>query len=999
MRIRAAVLLALILVLAAIAYSGSPHGGSRFSTRMVNGPTQAAPGSTAKAAAPATPAAAAETPTPGAAGRASSLAPPTAGRGVAVTSGPVVLVGTPPAPAAAQPSPDSTVRLMESPARGLSFDRDAALPHASSSRSSFIVVPAQGPGTAPGGVATVILAVDAPAGATTGTASYTLKAASGYRLFAPPTGTLPLDSGRVLLPVTIGVPATERAGPNRAGTATLTWPDGTTTDVVFQVMVQAVRKLEMGLSPVDALVSPGETAEISFWIRNRGNAPDTARLRSLVSIGWNLAGLPDTLIIAAGDTARGTLRVRAPDDAIRGQEQTVMLNVQGAGKAMRATSTLMVTSEAGWLSGYAHVPTTVFVGGSLGDGTAPGVSLRGEGTVAPGTQVSLEMRHAETYQTPPAFRTQLTGPELRVSVKRSDLQATAGEVFVPGNVSTGPVLSGRGVNGTYKLNRWQFGLFAARPGTFESTRNGHQVQAFAGLATGRGPVRMTVTDLRQNDAFGPAYRAQGVSFRYDLPSGTDHDLSVEAGLLRVAPDSGQTATGPTLDARYAFHGTGARFNAEARLVPGTVPQNSSVANEVFATGAVDVAPALTLVGWGQVRSTPILNTPGDPRYEAASLSLRSGFGQASAQLGAAFRRSSAGFLGTTTRQTVHLNVKAPLWALNLEGDAEIGTFARAGESAPYNRLWGGAYWYAGPAWLRAGVTHTRNEYGSPYTTLEASGSWSGSLVTVQGGILGRLNNPLPGGSTSLWTAAQIRALPDASITIGTDYEPGFNGSRWRLSLGVSRRIGLPVPVPRQPALRGIVYEDRNGNRVHDPDEPTLEGVRIRVGRLQATTDEDGTFQFRDTFRGPVTVDPATLPAGMVVPIDVYLPIAGSIDIPVVQTASLELDLFIDLNNDGKRDPAEQPATGTVVSLINASGASQDAVADDQGRARFGAVSPGTYTVRVYGAANGQQAGSPVQIQVTLNPGAHVSTTVAVPAHSREIRMGAGANLSQKSNLR
>lgn len=979
----AAVLLALILLFAAIAYSGGIRGGIRLFAGAAHAPFPAAPADTVPA-----PSAAAS--------RDTSRAPSVSASAGAAP--PSLAAGTVAPSASVQPSPDSIAGKAANPSRGVLTYRNDALPHVSSSRSHFIVVPAQEPGTAPGGVATVILTVDAPSGVTTGTASYALKSTSGYRLFAPPTGTLPLDSGRVLMPVTVGVPVTAQAGPSRAGTATLAWPDGSTTDVVFQVLVKAVRKLEMGMSPADVLVSPGETAELSFWIRNRGNAPDTARLKSLVSAGWHLAGLPDTLIIAAGDTARGALQVRAPDDAIRGQEQTVVLNVKGAGKAIRGTSTVMVTSEAGWLSGYAHVPSTVFAGGSLGDGSVPGISLRGQGIVAPGTQLSLEVRHAETYQTPPAFRRQLTGPALRVSVKRSDLQATAGEVFLPGNVSTGPVLSGRGVTGTFNLDRWRFGLFAARPGTFESTRNGHQVQAFAGLVTGHGPVRVTLTDLRQNDAYGPAYRAQGVSFRYDLPSGSDQDLSVEAGLLHVAPDSGQTATGPTLHARWAFHQPGAHFNAEARLVPGTVPQNSSAANEIFATGTLDVAPNLSVLGWGQIRSTPILNAPGDPRYEAASLGLRSGFGAASAQIGAAVRRSSAGILGTTTRQTLHLNLKAPVWALSLEADAEVGTFSRAGDTSPYKRAWGGAYWYNGPAWLRAGATYTQNEYGSPYTTLEASGSWTGSRVTVQGGILGRLNNPLPGGNTSLWTSAQVQALPDASITIGTDYEPGFNGSRWRFSLGVSHRLGLPVPVRRQPALQGIVYEDRNGNRVHDPDEPTFQGVRIRVGRLHATTDADGAFRFRDTFRGPVVIDPNSLPPGMVVPVDVYLPIAGTVDVPVVHVASLELNLFIDLNDNGARDPAEQPAAGTVVSLINAGGASRDAAADDNGHVQFGAVPPGTYSVRIYRSVAGGQAGAPIQIQITLMPGAHVNRTVAVPAHTREIRMGAGANLGQKSNL-
>lgn len=854
------------------------------------------------------------------------------------------------------------------------------------------------PATAPGGVATVVVTADAPAGVSAGQASYALAVAPAFRLYAPGTGTVPLAGRRFALPVTLGVPITAEAGTRDAGTITVTWPDGTTTEHRITVHVAAIRRIEMGLSPADAIVSPGERAELSFWVRNRGNAVDTARIETFISTGWELDGIPDTLILVPGDTARRTIAVRAPDESLRGQEQSFTLNVHGVGNTVRATSVLMVASEAGWLGGYMHLPSTVFVGSSL-DQEIPGIAVRSEGPIAPGTDVSLEYRHSETFQTPPAFREDLFGPRFRATLRRSDLQVAAGEVFTAGNLLSGPILSGRGLDANYSNSAWRFGLFAALPGAFGASLDGHQIRASATRATGRGPIRLTLTDIREQSVFRTDFRSQGAALRYQIPDQEHHELAVEAGLVRVVPDSGETATGATLDAEYGYASTSGHLTLRARLVPGTVPQNSSLANELFATGAVNVTSAVSVTGWSQYRATPILNSDYDPEVRAASMGVRSRWGRAQTELSVTYRQTSSGDLSTIRRRTAAFSLDLPIRALSLEADAELGTYDRGAMAAPFTRVWGGAYWYTGPAWLRAGLSYSDSEYAKGLTILDLAGAWRRPGLALEGGIVSRLNGHTFSEGVNLWGSAKIAVLPDVDVTFGTDLQPGFDASHWRLSLGLTHRLGLPVPVRRQPALRGTVYEDRNGNRVQDVDEPVLPGVRIHVGRLETTSAEDGTFQLQDTFRGPLRVDPATLPAGMVIPLDVYLPISGIVDVPVVETASLELDLFLDRNGDEIRDPGEDPAGQAVVSIIDARGNHRDVLADNDGHVLFGAVSPGSYEIRVYQKVGSGRSGATTQFEITLEPGAHLSRTVAVPAHVRQIRMGAGGDLNLRQRQR
>jgi hypothetical protein len=65
-------------------------------------------------------------------------------------------------------------------------------------------------------------------------------------------------------------------------------------------------------------------------------------------------------------------------------------------------------------------------------------------------------------------------------------------------------------------------------------------------------------------------------------------------------------------------------------------------------------------------------------------------------------------------------------------------------------------------------------------------------------------------------------------------------------------------------IGGDVFLDRNGNGKKDPGEPVVAGAKLRFGKSLGLSDETGAFLLRHlpAGKGGLSVDPASLPAGM-----------------------------------------------------------------------------------------------------------------------------------------
>ncbi|MEI7460930.1 MAG: SdrD B-like domain-containing protein [Pirellula sp.] len=177
------------------------------------------------------------------------------------------------------------------------------------------------------------------------------------------------------------------------------------------------------------------------------------------------------------------------------------------------------------------------------------------------------------------------------------------------------------------------------------------------------------------------------------------------------------------------------------------------------------------------------------------------------------------------------------------------------------------------------------------------------------------------------------------------------------------------------SLSGNVYRDDNNDGIRQVAEPMLEGVTIRLFDLtgskiaETTTDLQGRYQFGMLRQGTYRIDETT-PNGFLDGKDSVGMIAGQIvgqldgtdsigeiELPTGMVgedynfgeqlvASLQGQVFADLNEDCIFDPDESPLAGVRIELLNAAGqVIKTTLTDADGNYRFADLTPGVYSVR------------------------------------------------------
>jgi hypothetical protein len=177
-----------------------------------------------------------------------------------------------------------------------------------------------------------------------------------------------------------------------------------------------------------------------------------------------------------------------------------------------------------------------------------------------------------------------------------------------------------------------------------------------------------------------------------------------------------------------------------------------------------------------------------------------------------------------------------------------------------------------------------------------------------------------------------------------------------ISVNFGYNIALPFVTPqfltdlfggrRSGSVTGVAYLDTNLNNEFDPGEPVLPGVSVRLGRETAVTDAQGRY----TLRVPVGTYRFDFPAGLDAGLDllgernqeIALNESRQRDLPFAPVVELEISLFDDLNNNGKRD-ADEP--GIPFGGVRVEGpVSKSARVDGEGVAVISGLVSGTYTV-------------------------------------------------------
>ncbi len=244
----------------------------------------------------------------------------------------------------------------------------------------------------------------------------------------------------------------------------------------------------------------------------------------------------------------------------------------------------------------------------------------------------------------------------------------------------------------------------------------------------------------------------------------------------------------------------------------------------------------------------------------------------------------------------------------------------------------------------------------------------------------------------------------------------FDGSvasqhRFSLSLGFTVNLPFVTPAPiteifggrRSGEIRGVAYLDTNLNGKRDPDEPALKNVTLRLGRnVTATTDANGNYSLRAPV-GQYSFDfPSGLEAGLDLigerTVNIVLNQTETRDLAFAPVTSLEVSLFDDANNNGKRDANE---IGIAYGGVRLEGPiSKQVRVDGDGNATVSGLVSGLYTVvpDPRQLPEGYRSTTaPVEVTVkTPDAPAPVTVGAALPPRIQETTFEAG-NLSVFAN--
>lgn len=844
------------------------------------------------------------------------------------------------------------------------------------------------PRVAPGGVATMVVTL-APAARPV---SYALETPGGVRSFAPPAGrsaAAPGDSVR--LPFTFGLPARAPAGPFTVSTLTLEWADGRrdVRDLVVEVLARRGASFSIDRSVVAA--TPGSPAEVGYRIANEGNAPDTFTVRLGAPAAWAGAGAAVTHVLEPGADTSGALRTEVPHSALPGEQHVLRVSLTATDvREVRSPRVAVVTPDPA-VGNLATVPGSLFLGSTTGDGSGlPGVALTAAGEVRPGLRIGLDLRHLNDLSPARVFRSELSGPRLRVGLDGEGWSARAGDVFSLSDLVTGPAIQGRGVEATFEPGSWQADVFLARPWSYiGDVDGGHVVRTAARRTTTHGTfgIRFSSVD-REGDLFG-GYRQAGGALTYSTRAG-GHDLDAELGILHVTGDSASTG-GAAAQVRYAFNGGPVSLAARLRRVPGTTARTASHGNEAFVFGSYRLTDIVAITGSAYGTDAPRVDGGPHATGRGATAGLRLSLPRGlNARMTALLRSSEfpGSDLPDTRTRALSLGADVPVGPVVVEAQTQVGTTRGF---VDYRSLTArlGARWTDGGNWGWIGLSHHELGAGTGQTALDVSGALRFREAEIQAGLAARLTGADRVRGTSFWSGVTVPVVDRTSLSLGAEFRGYDEGSPWRFSLGLRRSFGMPLPISRKPVLEGLIFEDLDGDGARGPAEPALPGIGVRLGAVRATTDDEGRFRFYDAASEGMRVEASDLPLGVSLADGGELPARGRAEIPVVHTASIEVRAFTDRDGNAQQDAGEAATVGAVVSVVPASGRARDGVTDASGRIRFGGLRPGHYTILIQ-RADGR--GDPVEVPVVLQPGAEQRITVGVPLRSREIRLPNGASL-------
>jgi hypothetical protein len=565
---------------------------------------------------------------------------------------------------------------------------------------------------------------------------------------------------------------------------------------------------------------------------------------------------------------------------------------------------------------------------------------------------------------------------------------------------TGVSLWGRGATFTHHDTRWTTASILAKPSWYSTPTNGSGYIAGVQVGHALNGGAMYGTALAADDpATSRRLEAFGVGGVAPPLGSSGWNLSGEIAARRFRGGSGlgwlgeakQQNSDRLLLLRYAHAPGGSSAFAPARdLLVATASDRVTGTMRFGASlwGSADVTPSverLHSAGWSagpqwwvQPQTLLELEFHGNG-FDAESPAGVIGSSELLARLGA--MRQSGAFYGTASlaggqisrRLTPPGGVRSELVAGRWLVRGSVGHNSTAGAfeaSANYEQNG------AGSGLLPKQSVFTLRAFAVPLPV----GFWgvTGSASVERYDWFGTR-----AGVTALRAGVRVPLPAALALTLDAEHNPLFFSTVARgWNVAIKLEYGTVVPVlGLHPAVRGKVYEDRNGNGQRDPGEPGLAGVMVRRAGESVITDAAGRYRFLTRADAPARLDESSLSFGLIAPFDA----SRSADLAVLPTSPVTVRLV------PTRDSTQAAGGGSELTNIRVQARDQagniwSARADSQGVAVLHSLPPGIYQIEL--DLTGLQ--TPLILRGALpsfkvEAGGSVPTMV-VPLYPRPVRM-------------
>jgi len=769
--------------------------------------------------------------------------------------------------------------------------------------------------------------------------------------------------------LTVGVPARALAGRRRVAQVRFATPGMADVVTPVDIDVEPVRRIDPLVTP--ALVGGRAGSDVALHLRvtNLGNAADTIHVQvraADTTAALLLRAVDSDPVILGVNTARELVLRISLSRRIQPSVLGLTLSVRGSDGAERshADASIEVVSGARSDGGAAPVLTASMatpLGNGPGTAAFPALALGVQGPVA--SDLRIEGRWTRVGTDEPMANAALTRlgyydvpPSLALA--SSTWRVAGGGSGARLSDLTGGSAWGVGAAGTLDGERWRGAAMIAQPGfSRHDPTTGVLAGATASHRVGAAWVTGSLAHMLEDlEVFERRLDALSVGAR--IPTVLDATLDAELAARRW---DGGSALGARVEAeRRSLHD-----NATLRLLhaPGGSAAFAPARDELSASASRVLASRWLLSGSGWWNSdagvvTRAMRSSGwsiQPQYslsDRTSMALRvqaSGFdmdasgtrlrsaeqalsGVLSTRRNTLYGSSSFG-IGTNTRESANTAAAMTFNERLVRSTTEvIGGWTSALGTVELNAS-------AERNLSGTGLTPDRSRVGLRVDRLAVYPNWSGVYLSgsiQRSGWLGERQR------ATLATAALSSELPHGlRATLGVQHNSFFAPSlgRWTTVVGIDRAVALPRPHHRR---TGMVYEDLNGNGVRDAGEHGFAGAVVRSGSAAVATSADGRFRVPGVAQP--NVDSRSLPVGWMAGALPSAATKGSIDLAVVPTSVIEVELVASPSIDGRMPPTNLQAAD--VMARDAADHLWMARLTPSGVAIFDALPPGAYRVEL-----------------------------------------------------